>query len=147
MGRPSDYTPETALAICERLVNGESLRAICESEEMPHRGTVFRWLEAHAEFRDQYTRAREAQAEGFADELIEITDDERNDWMQRNDPDNPGWVANGEHINRARLRVDTRKWIASKLVAKKYGDKTQVEHSGTVSLEQLIAASRESSGG
>jgi hypothetical protein len=138
LGRPSSYTPEMALAICERLVEGESLRAITRSEGMPHIGTVFRWMEAFPDFREQYTRAREIQAEAFADEMTEIADDASNDWMARNDPDNPGWVANNDHINRSRLRIDTRKWIASKLKPKKYGDFKHVEHSGTVSLEELI---------
>lgn len=126
MGRPSDYTDEIALTICTRLVDGQSLRAICREEGMPDRGTVFRWLETHEGFRSQYARAREAQAETFADELLEISDDASNDWMERNDKDNPGWIANGEHINRSRLRVDTRKWVASKLKPKKYGDKLAI---------------------
>lgn len=144
-GRPSDYAPAIALIVCERLAAGESLRAICRDESMPGLTTIFRWMDAHEEFRKQYTQAREVQAELFADELVEISDDGKNDWMERNDPNNPGWLANGEHINRSRLRVDTRKWIASRILAKKYGDRTQVEHSGTVTLAQLIAdASAES---
>lgn len=130
MGRPSDYTPVTALAICERLVAGHSLRAICRDEGMPDLSTVFRWIEAHSEFREQYVRAREMQAEVFADELTEISDDGSNDWMERNDKDNPGWVANGEHIQRSKLRVDTRKWIASRILFKKYGDKIETQHTG-----------------
>jgi len=124
MGRPSDFTPELALIICERLVEGESLRAICREDGMPSQSMVFRWLETHESFREQYTRARDMQADTFADELTEISDDARNDWMKRNHgEDDPGWVANGEHIQRSRLRIETRKWIASKLKPKKYGDK------------------------
>jgi len=130
MGRPSDYTPELALTICERLVNGESLRAICRDEGMPSVTTIFRWNEANEAFRDQYARARDMQAEMFADELAEISDDGSNDWMARNDPENPGWVVNGEHLQRSKLRVDTRKWIASRILFKKYGDKIEQQHTG-----------------
>jgi transposase-like protein len=132
MARPSDYTPELALAICQRLVEGESLRAICREEGMPDRGTVFRWTEQHAEFRGQYARAREAQAETFADELNEIADDGSNDWMERlnDEGEKTGWQVNGEHIQRSRLRIDTRKWIASKLLPKKYGDKIETTLQG-----------------
>lgn len=131
MGRPSDYNEAIALAICERLTEGESLRAICREDEMPGIATVFRWLEAHLEFRDQYARARELQADVFADELTEISDDARNDWMKRNHgEDAPAWVANGEHIQRSRLRIDTRKWIASKLKPKRYGEKLETTHQG-----------------
>ena len=62
------------MLICERLVEGESLRSICLSDDMPHRGTIFRWLEAHEDFRDQYARAREAQADTLADEITHIAD-------------------------------------------------------------------------
>lgn len=129
IGRPSSYTAELALVICERLVEGESLRAICREEGMPSQSMVFRWLEANEAFREQYARAREMQADTFADELTEISDDARNDWMERHgekgEDGEPvkGWQVNGEHIQRSRLRIDTRKWIASKLKPKKYGDK------------------------
>lgn len=62
----------------------------------------------------------------MADEVMDISDDGANDWMQRNDPDNPGYVVNGEHQARSRLRVDTRKWYLSKLAPKRYGDKIEL---------------------
>ena len=128
MGRPSDYSPEIADIICERIADGVSLREICRTEDMPSKAAVFRWLAAHADFRDQYARAREAQADALADELLDIADDGDNDWMERKGEDGQslGWRENGEAIQRSRLRVDTRKWIASKLKPKKYGDKLAV---------------------
>ena len=128
MGRPSDYSPEIVDLICERIADGVSLREICRTEDMPSKAAVFRWLAAHAEFRDQYARAREAQADALADELLDIADDGDNDWMERKGEDGQslGWRENGEAIQRSRLRVDTRKWIASKLKPKKYGDKLAV---------------------
>lgn len=132
MGRPSDYTPGVANIICGRLAEGESLRAICETEELPDKSTVFRWLSAHQDFRDQYARAREIQAETLVDEILEISDDARNDWMERNGDEGEavGWRLNAEHVQRSRLRVDSRKWFASKVAPKKYGDRIQNEHSG-----------------
>ena len=128
MGRPSEYEPVIADIICEHLADGISLREICRGEDMPNKSTVFRWLAAHADFRDQYARAREAQADALADELLDIADDGDNDWMERKGEDGQslGWRGNGEAIQRSRLRVDTRKWIASKLKPKKYGDKLAV---------------------
>lgn len=97
---------------------------------MPHVATVLRWLgkDEHAAFREQYARAREAQADVLADESIEIADDATNDWMEVNAADEKGekYRLNGEHVQRSRLRVDTRKWFASKLAPKKYGDKLAV---------------------
>lgn len=124
-GRPSDYNQETASAICVRLSEGESLRAICLDDDMPHRATVFQWLLKHQEFHDQYVRARELQADSMVDEIPDIADDGTNDWMEKygDNGENIGWQVNGEHIQRSRVRIDARKWVAGKLRPKKYGEK------------------------
>lgn len=116
MGRPSDFTPEIANEICERLSKGESLRKICESsEELPAARTVHRWLASEAEwseaFRQQYARAREAQADFYAEEVIDISDGD------------PFAEPDATAVARDRLRIDARKWYAGKLAPKKYGDK------------------------
>lgn len=135
-GRPSEFTQAKADAICLRMENGDSLRTICADEDFPHRNTVFRWLDANEAFRSQYARAREALADFYAEEIIEISDDGTNDWMARRSEAEKGagvetgWVINGEHVQRSRLRTDNRKWYASKLAPKKYGDKLVQEHSG-----------------
>lgn len=105
---------------------GQSLRDICGKSGMPDKSTVFRWLAINEKFRDQYARAREIQQEHHAEELLDIADDGRNDWMASNDEENLGYKLNGEHIQRSRLRVDARKWLMSKLAPKRYGDKTQI---------------------
>ena len=73
-GRPSRFSDEILEEICRRLAGGESLRAICRGEAMPHLSTVLRWLPERPEFRDQYARAREQQAECFVDQIIDIAD-------------------------------------------------------------------------
>ena len=98
-----------------------------------------RWLAKEPAFQNQYARAREIQAEYHFEELIEIADDGTNDYVAKRDASGAivGWRENGEWVNRSRLRVDTRKWAMSKMAPKKYGDKTQVEHSGTVATVDL----------
>lgn len=135
-GRPTDYTTEIADAICERIADGESLRSICSDDGMPNKATVFRWLGKHEEFGDQYARAREAQADTLFDEVLDIADDARNDWMERNGDGDAGYVANGEHIQRSRLRIDARKWMAGKMRPKKYGDSMNLNHDGTIRVEK-----------
>jgi hypothetical protein len=125
-GRPSLYTPELAAAICARLADGESLKSICSDEAMPSKSSVYLWLQEKPKFSELYARAKEDSADALADEILEISDNAKNDWMQRHGKDDAGWVANGEHIQRSRLRVDARKWIASKLKPKKYGEKLDV---------------------
>lgn len=97
---------------------------------------VLRWLadEDREDFRRQYARAREAQADTIFDEIIDIADNATNDWMERNGQDDEGYQLNGEHVQRSRLRLDARKWMAGKLAPKKYGDKIQTEHSGSLTV-------------
>lgn len=127
MGRPTLYSQELAARICGELVEGRSLRAICREEDMPCTASVFLWLIQHPEFSDQYARAREAQADSLADELLDIADDSTNDWIDRETRSGRIIrVVDEEAIGRSRLRVDTRKWIASKLKPKKYGEKLEL---------------------
>jgi len=124
-GRPDDYTPETADRICARLAQGQSLRAICRDDDMPSVVTVFAWMRKYPEFLKRYTQAKEESADALSDEMIEIADDARNDWMDKVNADGEvyGQQVNSEHVQRSRLRIETRKWLASKLKPKKYGDK------------------------
>lgn len=119
MGRHSDYTEELAQIICDKLANGASLRAICREDGFPSIDSVNRWLRANQDFREQYARAREDQADGYFDEIIEIADK----------------VADGVLLSdAARVQIDARKWVAGKLRPKKYGDKTTVETTATVTV-------------
>lgn len=126
VGRPSEYTKELADLICTRMENGETLREICRDEAMPSRQTVLNWCDKHDEFVGQYARAREALQDYWADEIVEIADDASNDWMTKEGVD----VVNSEHINRSRLRIDSRKWLMSKLAPKRFGDKITQEITG-----------------
>src|SRR5688572_16407481 len=109
MGRPSDYTQEIADAMCERIAAVESLRRICTSEDMPAKSTVFRWLILEKGFSDHYAKAREAQADTLFDEILDISDDGRNDWVETSDEEGGlAYKLNGENIQRSRLRVDAR---------------------------------------
>lgn len=101
-----------ALEICRRLAGGESLRAICRSPRLPNISTILAWLfdGKHEPFSEQYARARAAQAEFWADEIVGVADSV---------PRVKAAVA------KARLQVDTRKWVASRLLRKKYGDRPE----------------------
>ena len=131
-GRPSDYTDDMGLLICERLADGESLRSIGGDEGMPSQRTIYRWLAVHEGFRQQYARARETQADTIFDEILDIADNSTNDWMEKHGDqgENIGWRENGEAMQRAKLRVDARKWMASKLAPKKYGDSQLLKLAG-----------------
>ncbi|WP_412474605.1 terminase small subunit protein [Rhizobium sp. WW22] len=135
-GRPSEFTSEIADEICERLAEGNSLRSICEADEMPSKTTVFRWLNAYPDFRDQYARAREVQADTLFDDILDIADDGQNDWMEKRNADgeNIGWMENGEALRRSQLRIEARKWMAGKLRPKVYGDKLDIDLNSKVNF-------------
>lgn len=124
-GRPTDYNPEIATKICELIAsNTIGVKRLCTMHEwMPSHETVYQWIIRHKEFADLYATAKERQQDLQVEEMLEIADDDTNDMIQTE----KGWAANMAAINRARLRIDTRKWHASKLNAKKYGDKMQQE--------------------
>ena len=107
-GRPSLYTKALAAKICRRVAEGESLRAVCRDSAMPDKTTILRWLadETKAEFCTQYAHAREAQADALFDEALEIADAAAGDWTEDG---NGKKVLDHEHVQRSRLRVDTRK--------------------------------------
>lgn len=129
-GRPTAFTEAISLLICERLAQGESLVNICKDEKLPARGTVMRWLQEdrHTGFRDNYARAREAQADFYAEEIIGIADEECT-YVKHGDGDEARKVEvafDSAAVARNRLRVDARKWYASKVAPKKYGEKIAV---------------------
>jgi hypothetical protein len=122
MGRESEFTQAIADTICEKIANGESLRSIVKSDDMPAQSTVFKWLSENKYFSEQYARAREAQADKMADEILSIADDGLNDTYLDEDGNKR---TDHDVIARSRLRVDARKWLASKMAPKKYGDKVE----------------------
>lgn len=101
---------------------------------MPQPITVRMWVidGKHPQFSVQYAQAREAQADHYFDEMFEIADDGSNDWRERNRRGETVLEENHEVVNRSRLRVDTRKWALARMSPKKYGERTEIDHSGTI---------------
>lgn len=131
------YTEAIAQEICERIALGESLNSICKSKHLPAESTVRLWVinEISPEFTARYALARQMQFDRWADEILDIADNSTNDWMIRQVKDGEDCVVvNSEHINRSRLRVDSRKWLLCKMVPKVFGDRLQQEITGAGGL-------------
>lgn len=119
MAKERPYDEATGDEICARLASSEKgLNSICKEIGIAP-STVYKWLALNKSFAEQYARAREIQADYMAESILDIADDSSNDTIITED----GEMPNKEWMNRSRLRVDTRKWLMSKLHAKKYGDK------------------------
>lgn len=129
-GRPTTYSQKLADEICEQLALGDSLRTVCKEDKMPSLATIFNWFRKYPEFLEQYARAKQESADFMAEEILDISDNGVNDWMEKHYGEETTWVTNGEALQRSRLRVDTRKWLMSKMKPKKYGEKMDVTSDG-----------------
>lgn len=104
------------------------MRQICADDTMPGRRTVHSWLFSNREFQHQYALACELRADEMNDEILDIVDDGQNDWMDKKlNNGETIEVVNHEHIQRSKLRAETRKWILAHMNPKKYGEKIQQE--------------------
>lgn len=128
-GRPSEYTEARAAHICSEIAGGRGLKAICrEDDDMPSSSAVLLWVKDDREgFADRYARACSIRLDVLSEEILEIADDGTNDTYV----DGKGRTrVDHDVIQRSKLRVDTRKWLLSKLRPEKYGKLQKIEHSG-----------------
>jgi hypothetical protein len=133
-GRPSSYTFEVSEEICHQMAGGKGLRQICSQENMPDRHTVLRWLDANESFRTRYAQAREALMDWYSEEILRIAFDDSGDLILNGDRP----IAGHHVVQRARLKVDTVKWIMAKLHPGRYGDRPQIAaDSGPVTISWL----------
>ena len=127
-GQPTKFSNALAIRMCTEIATtSKSLRTICAMPGMPSVATVLNWLRDNKNFLAQYTRAKQEQADMLVEDMLDIADNGANDTVVTDL--GAGLLVkqvDKDHINRSRLRVDTRKWIASKLKPKKYGDKLDV---------------------
>ena len=109
-GRQTTYTPEKGDKLCELIAEGMSASKACKKVGVPMR-TFYEWNREHKDFSAQLTCARQDQADTFADQMCDIADDEGD-------------------VQRAKLKIDARKWVAARMKPKSWGDKQAVEHTG-----------------
>ncbi len=118
--RPSKYTTELGDNICRRLAAGESARQICRGDDMPAMSTLMKWLNDSdkVQFSEQYARARDCQADFYADQIVDIADELSE-------------VAEPTELAKAKLQIDSRKWKVARMSPRKYGDKQQIDHTSS----------------
>lgn len=125
-GRPSTYDPEKAKRIIEQLSDGIPLRVICRQDDMPAWRTVYDWIAKDSELSAHIARARELGYDAIAEECLDIADDISGDYTETD----KGMAYNAEHVQRSKLRIETRLKLLAKWNPKKYGDKIQQEVTG-----------------
>lgn len=155
MGRPSKFTPELVNEALTDISHGVTLAEICRRDHMPDRTTFYDWLNSSPELSQQFARARDLGFDAIAEECKEIADDGSQDYVQIDDGEgSPRLAFNAEHVQRSKLRVDTR----LKLLAKwstRYADrqmvvgadggavKMEIEHTQVLHLENLDETQRD----
>lgn len=134
-GKHKRYSPALGKAICELLADGLTVPEVAKLPDMPRASTIYAWAhDIDHEFSALYARARELGWTRMADDLLRIADDNSNDTSE---DDEGNVIVNHDVIARARLRVDTRKWLLSKCLPKIYGDKSSplIESSGSITVQ------------
>jgi hypothetical protein len=141
-GRPTKYTKLLANEICRRIASGRTTLSVSKDEDMPNRSTIIDWTYQHEEFSTMYDLARKKLFDHWADEIIDEACDESRDYQKRKRTkiSNDGkkttkeiieeTVSDNTATGRDRLKVDSKKWILSRLLPKTYGDKITQEHTG-----------------
>lgn len=139
VGRPTKYSEELAEAACTLYAEatGDLREAFKARDDLPDLTTVYRWEQAHPDFRDRLTRARQMRAHMLAESILDIADETAFDTITKTGRDGSEYeVANHEWINRSRLRVESRRWMAQKLNPSTYGDRIQQD--GTLEVVHRI---------
>lgn len=141
-GRPTKYTRKLAEIICYKIAttNKGIRQLVRENTEFPQASTIFKWRLENKEFSDLYLKAKQNQVEVLIDEILEIADDVSHDRVEN---DNGKIVANNEYVNRSRLRIETRKWLAGKLSPRIYGEKVFNEGDLTLKHEEALKQLKE----
>ena len=156
MSRKSSYDPAVAHQICEMLSEGIPLREICRMEGMPPWRNIYFWMARDEDLAAHIARAREVGYDSIAEECLDIADNSVNDWVNR-EQFNPRTkkvevirVVDAEHIQRSKLRIETRLKLLAKW-SNKYSEKTVItgdpngaaiktEEAGSGRLYELIRA-------
>lgn len=143
VGRPSEFTKEIGDYICEKISTSEvGIRTLHEQDsKFPSMSTIMRWLKNHSEFRDQYARAKEAQADMFFEQIVEIANTPVLGVTKKSGVNQFGdfeEVTEADAIAHRRLQVDARKWVISKLNPKKFGDKVDITTGGEKLPQTII---------
>lgn len=123
-GRPTIYNEHIVNRICELTATTSlGIRRLCALHpDLPNPDTIFAWRLKYKDFSERYAEAKRHQVDVLVEEILDIADDKSNDETTN---DEGKIICNTEYLNRSRLRIDTRKWLAAKLMPKIYGDRVQ----------------------
>ena len=128
-GRPPiPFDEDIADQILEAIANGIGLVTFLKSVPgMPSYPTVMRWIRGNPEFAASYAQAREDMADNDADKIADVA---------------AAVLEGSVDPNAARVAIDAFKWSAGKRRPKRYGEKLEVENTGTVAVTHTLDVSK-----
>ncbi len=130
--------PENIDLICELTATGWSVRQIAAQLKCDP-AAIRQWRREDGVFAEKFHLAKQEQMYWFAEEIIEISDNGSNDWMHRElEAGGIETIPDIEHLNRSRMRIDTRKWLMAKMAPRWFGDRVEHTHTGTVDVVQSV---------
>jgi hypothetical protein len=135
ISRVPEFNQDIADTLCQRIAAGETLRKICEEMAMPDVSTVLKWQRDNPRFVLQYHRARIEQTRTWADQIIELADDNTNDIKTiTRKSGKEAQVTDREAIERTKLRIWTRQWLMGKTNRAEFGEGSTDPQTGTPAL-------------
>ena len=139
--RPTAPTKTLRARIFNKIADGVSVRKLCEDKRYPTRDMFYKWLREYPDFAEEYRIATELRADVLVDEMMDIADDDSLDIIIDTEADEGARVkADQIKVARAKVKIDTRKWVAARMAPRKYGNNVKVEaenkhdHSGGIDI-------------
>ena len=111
--------------VIEHIEEGNSLRDALRQSESPSSKTFYEWIDLDEDKRKRYARACSKRADEIFEDIIKIADETEDDTIEITEDGVVKTKVDHENIQRAKLRVDARKWMLGKMNPKKYGDKVE----------------------
>lgn len=139
--RPTVLTNRLRASMLANISSGMSVRKMCENRKFPTREMFYKWLREDDSFVNEYEIAVQSRADAIAEEILEIADDDSNDYKINELSEDDKLKIDQIKLARDKVKIDARKWIAAKMAPKKYGNNIKVDsdnkhdHSGSISVE------------
>jgi hypothetical protein len=137
----AEWSEELSEIFSEIATTPKSLEAICKANpSLPSARTVYRLIDSNEDICQRYTRAKEAQLQILADQLVDLADTDRICEKITIKADGSREVVILDQVERTKVQIDTRKWLLAKLAPKKYGDAAKLTLDGELGIKTLVVS-------
>ena len=118
VGRPTTYSVDLAKRIIDEMIEGKDIVTICQAPDMPHRSSVYHWLDIYPDFSTQYRRAKEGLADFYAKKILDMAEN-----------------AKPETASADSLRLRAWTWATSRYAPRLYSEKVVSEQAAQLNVQ------------